>query len=173
MPLFRDMLGFYIRLGKGSCFCHLRFNAESVQHRISSTQSNWESFQKDNSVGGVHLLARILKQDIVFKTNRIYSTVWHPTPVLLPGKSHGWRSLVSCSPWRCSESDTTERFHFHFSLSCIGEGNGNHSSTLAQRIPGMGEPGGLLSMRSHRVGHNWSDLAVAAAGLSKLPLWYL
>ena len=50
---------------------------------------------------------------------------WHPTPVLLPGKSHGWRSLVGCSPWGCKESDTTEQLHFHFSLSCIGEGNGN------------------------------------------------
>ena len=50
---------------------------------------------------------------------------WHPTPVLLPGKSHGWRSLVGCSPWGRQELDTTERLHFHFSLSCIAEGNGN------------------------------------------------
>ena len=50
---------------------------------------------------------------------------WQPTPVLLPGKSHGWRSLVGCSPWDWEESDTTEQLHFHFSLSCIGEGNGN------------------------------------------------
>ena len=50
---------------------------------------------------------------------------WHPTPVLLPGKSHGRRSLVGYSPQGSSESDTTERLHFHFSLSCIGEGNGN------------------------------------------------
>ena len=50
---------------------------------------------------------------------------WHPTPVLLPGKSHGRRSLVGCSLWGCYESDTTERVHFHFSLSCIGERNGN------------------------------------------------
>ena len=50
---------------------------------------------------------------------------WHPTPVLLPGKSHGWRSLVSCSPWGHEESDMTEWLSFHFSLSCIGEGNGN------------------------------------------------
>ena len=49
---------------------------------------------------------------------------WHPTPVLLPGKSHGWRSLEGCRPWGREESDTTERLHFHFSLSCIGEGNG-------------------------------------------------
>ena len=50
---------------------------------------------------------------------------WHPTPVLLPGKSHGRRSLIGCSPWGRWASDTTERLHFHFSLSCIGEGNGN------------------------------------------------
>ena len=57
---------------------------------------------------------------------------WHPTPVLLPGKSHGWRSLVGCIPWGHKESDKTERLHFHFSLSCIGEGNGNsiHCSCL-------------------------------------------
>ena len=50
---------------------------------------------------------------------------WHPTPELLPGKSHGWRSLVGCGPWGHEESDTTERLHFRFSLSCTGEGNGN------------------------------------------------
>ena len=50
---------------------------------------------------------------------------WHLTPVLLPGKSHGWRSLVGCSPWGRQELDTTEQLHFHFSLCCIGEGNGN------------------------------------------------
>ena len=50
---------------------------------------------------------------------------WHPTPVLLPGKSHGWGSLVGYSPWGRKESHTTEQLHFHFSLSCIGEGNGN------------------------------------------------
>ena len=50
---------------------------------------------------------------------------WHPTPVLLPGKSHGQRSLEGCSPWGREESDTTERLHFHFLLLCIGEGNGN------------------------------------------------
>ena len=50
---------------------------------------------------------------------------WHPTLVLLLGKSHGWRSLVGYSPWGHQESDTTERLPSHFSLSCIGEGNGN------------------------------------------------
>ena len=57
--------------------------------------------------------------------NRLRRRQWHPTPVLLPEKSHGWRSLVGCSLWGREESDMTERLPFHFSLSCIGEGNGN------------------------------------------------
>ena len=50
---------------------------------------------------------------------------WHLTPLLLPGKSHGRRSLVGRSPWDREESDKTERLHFHFSPSCTGERNGN------------------------------------------------
>ena len=140
---------------------------------------------------------------IYFTYSRVHQRrQWHPTPVLLPGKSHGWRSLAGCSPWGHEESDTTERLPFHFSLSCIGEGNvtplqssclenpmdggawwaavhgvarsqtrlsdftftfhfhalekemATHSSVLAWRIPGMGEPCGLPSMGSHRVGHD-------------------
>ena len=82
-----------------------------------------------------------------------------PTPVLLPGKSHGWRSLVGCSPWGREESDTTQRLHFH----ALEKEMATHSSVLAWRIPGTGEPGGLPSMGSPRVGHDWSDLAAAAA----------
>ena len=51
--------------------------------------------------------------------------LWHPTPLLFPGKSHEQRSLVGCSPWGHEESDTTKQLPFHFSFSCIGEGNGN------------------------------------------------
>ena len=69
---------------------------------------------------------------------------WHPTPVLLPGKSHGWRSLVGYSPWGREESDTTERLHFHF--HALEKQVATHSSVLAWRIPGTGEPGGLPSM---------------------------
>ena len=64
-------------------------------------------------------------EEIKSVQNNSWRRQWHPTPVLLPGKSQGWRSLVGCSPWGREESDTTERLHFHFSLSCIGEGNGN------------------------------------------------
>ena len=72
--------------------------------------------------GGIHCRQR----EIDSLEGRRRKRQWQPTPVLLPGESHGWRSLVGCSPWGCQESDTTERLHFHFSLSCItGEGNGN------------------------------------------------
>ena len=77
-------------------------------------------------------LEPIIQSEVSQKENHQYSILmhiwsrqWHPTPVLFPGKSHGQRSLVGCSPWGREELDTTERLHFHFSLSCIGEGNGN------------------------------------------------
>ena len=61
---------------------------------------------------------------------------WHPTPVLLPGKSHGWRSLVGCSPWvtksRAQLSDFTFTFHFH----ALEKEMAAHCSVLAWRIPG-------------------------------------
>ena len=60
---------------------------------------------------------------------------WHPTPVLLPGKSHGRGSLVGRSPWGRWESDTTERLHSHLSLSCIGEGNGNPLQCFCLKNP--------------------------------------
>ena len=87
---------------------------------------------------------------------------WQPTPVLLPGESHGRRSLVGCSPWGLEESDTTERLHFH----ALEKEMLTHSNVLAWRIPGTAEPGGLPSMGSHRVGHDWSNL-VAAPGWHK------
>ena len=61
------------------------------------------------------------------------------TPVLLPGKSHGWKNLVGCSLWGRSDSDMTERLHFHFSLSCIGEGNGNPLQSSCLENPRDGE----------------------------------
>ena len=64
---------------------------------------------------------------------------WHPTPVLLPGKYHGQRSLVGCSPWGLEELDTTERLPFHFSLSCTGEGNGNPLQCSCLENPRDGE----------------------------------
>ena len=78
---------------------------------------------------------------------------WHPTPVLLPGKSHGWRSLMGCSPRGLKESDTTERLHFHFSLSCSGEGNG--SPLQYSRLENPGD-GGAWWAAFYRVAQSWT-----------------
>ena len=80
---------------------------------------------------------------------------WHPTPVLLPGKSHGWRSLVGCSPWGREESDTTERLHFLFSLSCIGEGNGNPLQCSCLENP---RDGGTWWSAVYGVAQSWTRL---------------
>ena len=79
-------------------------------------------------------------------------TQWHPTPVLSPGKFHGWRSLVGYSPWGHEDSNTTERLPFHF--HALEKEMATHSSVLEWRIPGMGESGGLPSMGSHRLGQD-------------------
>ena len=88
---------------------------------------------------------------------------WQPTPVFLPRKSHGRRSLVGCSPWGRWESDTTQRLHFGFSLSCIGEGNGNPLQCSCLENPRDGGAWWAAFLGSQRVRHDWSDLA--AAGL--------
>ena len=76
-----------------------------------------------------------------------------------------WAAVHGVAKSRTRPSD-----FFHFSLSCIGEWNGNPCSCLEN--PRDGKPGGLPSMGSHRVGHDWSDL-VAAAAVSKEFLGYL
>ena len=84
---------------------------------------------------------------------------WHPTPVLLPGKSHGPRSLVGCSPWVREELDTTEQLPFDFSLSCIGEGNGNPLQCSCLENP---RDRGAWCAAVYGVAqswHDWSDLA--------------
>ena len=88
---------------------------------------------------------------------------WQPTPVLLPGKSHRWRSLVGCSSWGRKESDMTERLHFHFSLSCIGEGNGNPLQCSCLENPGMGSLVGCRLWGRTESDTTEADLAAAAA----------
>ena len=90
---------------------------------------------------------------------------WHPTPVLLPGKSHGRRSLEGCSPWGCEESDTTDRdFTFTFHFHALEK----EMATTPVFLPGRlrdEEPGGLPSMGSHRVRHDWSNPAAVQSRL--------
>jgi len=80
---------------------------------------------------------------------------WHPTPVLLPGKSHGWKSLEGCSPWGHWGLDTTERLHFHFSLSCIEEGNGNPLQCSCLENP---RDGGAWLAAIYGVAQSWTWL---------------
>ena len=103
-----------------------------------------------------------------FQQNRthyedLWRRQWHPTPVLLPGKSHGQRSLVGCSHGVAKSWTWLSDFPFTFHFHALEKKMATHSSVLAWRIPGTGEPGGLSSMGSHRVRHNWSDLKAAAA----------
>ena len=91
----------------------------------------------------------------------------HPTPVLLPGKSHGRRSLVGCSPRGRWGSDTTERLHFHFSLSCIGEGNGNTLQSSCLENP---RDGRAWWAAVYGVTQGWTRLKRLSSSSSKLLL---
>ena len=113
---------------------------ESTHGQLCSSQNWW------------HFLS-LKWQVLIFDSSAFWSIIWYLV-------------LVGCSPCGCEELDTTEQLHCHFSLSCIGEEMTTHSSALAWKIPGMAEPGGLPSMRLHRVGHDWSNLAAAAAVLA-------
>ena len=81
-----------------------------------------EPFIEDAFFAPLYIFASFVKNKVTIVAWR---RQWQPTPELLPRKSHERRSLVGCGPWGRSESDRNERLHFHFSLSCIGEGNGN------------------------------------------------
>ena len=85
----------------------------------------------------------------------VWRRQWHPTPVLLPGKSHGRRSLEGCGPWGRWRSDTTERLHFHFSLSFIGEGNGNPLQCSCLENP---RDRGVWWAAVFRVTQSWTQL---------------
>ena len=89
------------------------------------------------------------------KSTKFQRRQWHPTPVLLPGKSHGQRSLVGCSPWGREEPETTERLHFHFSLSCTGEGNGNLLQCSCLENP---RDGGAWWAAVYGVAQSWTRL---------------
>ena len=92
---------------------------------------------------------------------------WQPTSVLLPGKSHGRRSLVGCSPWGHKESDMTEQLHFHFSLSCIGEGNGNPPQCSCLENP---RDGGAWWAAVYGVAQSWTRLKRLSSSSSSIKM---
>ena len=108
------------------------------------------------------IYSNVLSTDYKVKTRIYQRRKWQPTPVLLPGISHGWRSLVGyihgVAKSRTRLSSFTFTFHFH----ALEKEMATHSSVLAWRIPGTEKPGGLLCMGLHRVGHDWCDLAASA-----------
>ena len=89
---------------------------------------------------------------------------WHPTPWENPmDRGSWWAAVHGVAKSPTLLSNFTFTFHFH----ALEKEMATHSSVLAWRIPGMGEPGGLLSMGSNRVRHDWSDLAAAAVSILK------
>ena len=113
---------------------------------------------------------------IIYSFIIIQRRQWHPTPVLLPRKSHGRSSLVGCRPWGREESDMTERLHFHFSLSCIGEGNGNPLQCSCLENP---RDGGAWWAAIYGVAQSWIRLKWLSSSSSmsmhyscmNLPVW--
>ena len=103
----------------------------------------------------------IERMQLVGNRGYIWRRQWYLTPVLLPWKSHGWSSLVGCSPRGREESDTTEWLHFHlmfsetFSLSCIGEGNGNPLQCSCLENP---RDGGAYWAAIYGVAQSWTWL---------------
>ena len=93
----------------------------------------------------------------------VWRRQWQLTPVLLPGRSHGWRSLLGAVHGVNKSLTWLSNFTFTFHFHALEKEMATHSSVLAWRIPRTGEPGGLPSVGSHRVRHDWSDLAAAAA----------
>ena len=98
---------------------------------------------------------------------------WHPTPVLLPGKSHGWRSLVGCNPCGLEESDTTEWLHFHYSLSCTGEGNGNplHCSCLENPRDGGAWWAAIYGVAQSRTRLKWLSSSSSSQTIKRPAPW--
>ena len=141
----RNRFFFFLEL---SCFFH---DPEDVGNLISGSSA----FSKSSLniwKFSVHVLLKIHLENFEHYFTSVSEKAWHPTPVLLPGESHGWMSLVGCSPWGCKELETTEQLDFHF--YALEKEMATHPSVLAWRIPGMGEPGGLPSMGWPRVRHN-------------------
>ena len=122
----------HLNVGSGMLSSHQHYFSHTVVLTSGCVQSDVHPLIPE--AAGGRLLQKMIHNELyetfvvsVFRTccGVCRRRQWQPTPILLPGKSHGWRRLVGCSPWGREESDTTERLHFHFSLSCVGEGNGN------------------------------------------------
>ena len=170
-----------------SCWNTLKLDSVGIvncQGNLSDTQSKQQ--RSARSLMRLHVLYFIFSPPTCFVLSylceimflRGFCLLWHgfvmfpldpveniqlqPTPVLLPGKSHGRRSLVAAVRGVAESQTQLSNFTFTFHFHALEKEMATHTSELAWRIPGTAEPGGLPSLGSHRVGHNWSDLAAAA-----------
>ena len=149
---------------KVKSFSHVQLFANPWTAAYQAPRSMGFSRQEDWSGGPLPSLSNLLvtqktPSEATFKSSlltgrEIYQRrQWHPTPVLLPGKSLRRRSLVGCSHGVAKSRTRLSNFTFTFHFHALKE-MASHSSVLAWRIPGMVEPGGLPSMGLHRVGHD-------------------
>ena len=83
---------------------------------------------------------------------------WQPTPVLLPGKFHGWSSLVGYSPWGCKELDTTDLLYFTFFLSMVSFREGNGNSLQCSCLENPMDRGAWWAV-VYGVAKNWTQLS--------------
>ena len=160
---------FYVKRSKAQIFLYNQYYLHAPKHTLSPQVTTahtefvgycvWDCVQvvlnvlwRVVCIKWNILLSTVLESKILHPRIVIWRRQWHPTPVLLSGKSHGQRTLVGCSPWAGQESDTAERLHLHF--HALGKEMATHSSVLAWRIPEKEEPGGLPSVGLHRVGHD-------------------
>ena len=154
--------------------CKLKSQWTTITHSSDSQifkKSTNQALSRMRSKGNSHVVTKEYKlvqplwktiwQQLIKLSQR---RQWHPTPALLLGKSHGWRSLVGCSPWGRKESDTTERLHSHFSLSYIGEGNGSPLQCSCLENP---RDGGVWWAAIYGVAQSWTQLKRLSSSSSK------
>ena len=140
------------KLGKEyhkAIYCHFAYL--TYVQSMSSETPGWMNHKPESRRN----INNLRYADLLRFSHSVQRRQWHPTPVLLPGKSHGWRSLVGCSLWGRKESDTTEWLHFHFSLSYIGEGNGNPPQCSCLENP---RDGGAWWAAVYGVAQSWTRL---------------
>ena len=111
--------------------------------------------------------------DLQYSMQAFSSSMWDPAPWLRIELGPPELGTWSLSHWPTKKVPLSDSWIGYVCSLLLEKEMATHSSVLAWRIPGTGEPGGLLSMGLHRVGHDWSDLAAAAAVLSSGPLHML
>ena len=142
--------------------CSLGEVRENWKHILRNLLSKLETNLRNHSLKALFSANR--RECLLLLSYFYWRRQWHPTPELfcLENPMDGgawWAAVHGVSKSQTRLSDFTFTFHFH----ALEKEMATHSSVLAWRVPGTGQPGGLPSMGSHRVGHNWSDVAAAAA----------